>query len=117
MLAGAESKPRADEAPSRAILKPWIGAARTAADKPLVDLTALPFEYRTTNKKKLCEGNFQDSKAFEAWHRCFRKAQNLLLEDFGNGGTIEDFAPPDRIPRALAALSKRVKISGAWRRG
>jgi hypothetical protein len=106
----------ADDNASRNVLKTWLREASTkAAVAPT--LTAMPFEYRTTNVKKECEGIFQDSKALAGWWKCFKKSEDYLLTDFQNGGEVEPPSPAGPLPKSLAKLAKRIKTQGTWTQG
>jgi hypothetical protein len=58
--------------PTSVILPPNPKEIRPSAHTPPGE-TAIPFEYRTTNAKKRCEGTFNDSKALAGWWECFKK--------------------------------------------
>jgi hypothetical protein len=116
LIGGLTSPGHADDNVSRGLLKNWLTEASTKAEVA-PSLTATPFEYRTTNAKKRCEGSFKDSKALASWWKCFKKAEDYLLTDFQNGGEVEALSPAGPPPKSLAKLAKRIKTPGTWTQG
>jgi hypothetical protein len=111
------SPARADDgAAGRAVLQKWLASASSSPAAAPAS-TALPFEYRTTNVKKQCEGTFKDAKALAAWWKCFTKAESLLLEDFKNGGAVDPPSPAGPPPKSLAKLAKTITTPGTWAQG
>jgi hypothetical protein len=102
----------ADQSDDR--LKAWLSAAASPDSKVLAALTAVPFDFRTTNKKKFCEGVVKNEGAFSAWARCFRKASDLLLADFQNGRELGVPSPVETAPKEFSAFAQRVKVKGTW---
>jgi hypothetical protein len=119
MLAWLASFPAsafADDAAGRGRLKSWLTeASKKGAGAP--GSTAMPFEYRTTNVKKQCEGIFKDSKALASWWKCFKKAEDYLLTDFQNGGDVEPPSPAGPPPKSLSKLAEKIKTPGTWAQG
>jgi hypothetical protein len=116
ILIGVPSPAHGDDDVSRSRLKNWLTEASTKGDVA-PGTTAIPFEYRTTNVKKQCEGAFKDSKALANWWRCFKKAEDYLLTDFQNGGEVGPPSPTGPPPKSLAKLAKRIKTPGTWAQG
>ena len=116
LLAGFPAGASADDSVSRSRLKGWLSeASRKGAAVP--NSTAIPFEYRTTNVKKQCEGVFKDAKALANWWKCFKKAEDYLLTDFQNGGAVEPPSPAGPPRKSLAKLAERIKTPGTWAEG
>jgi len=116
IFSSLQSPSQADDNASRNVLKSWLTEASTKAEV-VPTLTAMPFEYRTTNAKKQCEGTFKDSKALAGWWKCFKKAEDYLLTDFQNGGEVEPPSPAGSPPKSLARLAKRIKTHATWAQG
>jgi hypothetical protein len=116
ILGGAQSRADAGDDASRGRLKHWLAEASAKGDVA-PSSTAIPFEYRTTNVKKQCEGTFKDSKALAGWWTCFKKAEDYLLTDVRNGGDVGSPSPAEPLPKPLAKLAKRIKTPGTWAEG
>jgi hypothetical protein len=116
LIGGLTSPGHADEEASRRQLKDWLADASSKGDVA-PKLTATPFEYRTTNAKKRCEGIYKDSHALAEWWKCFKKAEDYVLTDFQNGGEVQPLSPPAPPPKSLAKLAKRITTPGTWAQG
>jgi hypothetical protein len=116
ILSSVQPLAHADDDASRGRLKKWLAEASTKGDEA-PSSTAIPFEFRTTNAKKECEGTFKDSKALASFWRCFKKAESDLLTDFQNGGEVGPPSPAGAPPKSLARLAKKIKTPGTWAQG
>ena len=90
VLIGAfESPGHADEVTARGILTKWLQDAGAQADKP-PNSTATPFEYRTMDVKKQCDGTVRDPKALASWWKCFGcgspRTTAIMGRGVGSGG-------------------------------
>src|SRR5262249_10825080 len=73
--------PDAGVAPDPAVVavNDWLEALRTQDLGKLRDTTHLPLSYKSTGKKRLCEGGAKDAAALERLMKCFAKKEDLFL--------------------------------------
>jgi hypothetical protein len=84
----------------------------TAGDVAVAEkLTAIPFTFLTTKRRKKCEGVAKAS-ALRARLKCIRQEEQLLISDLADGG-LTDVRQAKETSAPLDPLSKKVSTPGS----
>jgi len=84
----------------------WLDALKRRDTAALAEKTQFPFTYKTTSRKKLCEGRAVDAKKLAATVDCLALRDKLLLEQLGYAEHLEvKVLEPAQIPPWVAKLA------------
>ncbi len=105
---------RADRDGAFTVASEWLSNVRANDAKGVSAATTVPFLYRTTNRRKKCEGEVKDVAALNRWLECFRKSQNLLIEELAAADGVALSPGGGAVPTKLSQMKKSVTGDGMW---
>lgn len=113
-LTMAAASPAAASPNDLEALRTWLVAAADGDVAALQSRTAAPFNYRTTNRIKKCEGKVEKVEELGKWLSCFRKNENLILQEIRAGVEVHLASQGDAEPKPLRRLAKKLSGKGRW---